>query len=81
VKRATSLLLIAIWVAAGCESLPRLWDQPKTPPAPATSQAARSKPAVNAAQVSDANAYDAADEVLNELNREALGEAYAPRAK
>jgi hypothetical protein len=78
-KRALICLLMASWAAAGCESLPRLWEEPKPKPAPAATS--RPKPALTAEQVTENNAHDAAESLMHEIDRDANGEPLPPRAR
>jgi hypothetical protein len=79
-KRLMSLLLITAWAAAGCDTLPRLWEQPK----PAPSQASKpvpAKPALTADQISDNNAQAAAEALNDEIKRDCPQETLTPRVK
>jgi|GEM_PF-5771726 len=82
-KRAFSFLLIATWSAVGCESLPRLWEEPKPKPKPVPVAVPedRPKPALTAEQVSEANAHAAAEALLREIDRDANGDPLPPRTK
>jgi hypothetical protein len=80
-KRAFSILLVATWSAVGCESLPRLWEEPKPKPVPVAAQEDRPKPALTAEQVSEANAHAAAEALLREIDRDASGDTLPPRTK
>jgi hypothetical protein len=80
-KRAFSFLLIATWSAVGCESLPRLWEEPKAKPVPVAALEDRPKPALTAEQVSEANAHAAAETLLREIDRDASGDTLPPRTK
>ncbi len=80
-KRALCTLLIASWAAVGCESLPRLWEDPKPKPAPASPSSSRPKPALTAEQVSENNAHDAAESLMREIDRDANGDPLPPRAR
>ena len=80
-KRVMSLLLIAVWTAAGCDSLPRLWEQPKPPPRFEASKLPPAKPAVTADHVNDSNARAEADALSDEIRGDYSPETLTPRIK
>jgi hypothetical protein len=65
-------LLAAAAAGTGCLSMPTWWEKPKpAPPAMAAKPAPRP---VTAAQITDGNAQQMADALLNELDRDAQTE-------
>jgi hypothetical protein len=62
-------LLIAAWAGMGCLSMPSWWEQPKPAP-PATAAKPAPRP-VTAEQITEGNARQMADALLNELDRDA----------
>jgi hypothetical protein len=80
-KRIVSLLLVAALAAAGCDTLPRLWEQPHPVPAKEANQKPPARQAITADQVSDANARAAADALGREIQQDAQAETLTPRTK
>jgi hypothetical protein len=73
-RRVLVALILAAFAATGCESLPQLWgNHAKAPTTPTAAQTAK-VPVVTAEEVNDTNARQAAQALLDEMDRDAQGE-------
>jgi hypothetical protein len=73
-KRLLCVVMLASLAGPGCEGLPHLWERPKPPP-PAAPVAKPVKAVVDPEDVNDHNAHQKAQALLDELDREAQGQA------
>ena len=70
-KTSWGVLLLFSIVSGGCLTLPAPWTAPKTPPVAATpTAAAPSRPQLAREQVTEENARESADALLEELDEE-----------
>jgi hypothetical protein len=68
-KRAVSSLLLAACAGMGCMSLPSWWEKPTAPTVAA--KPVRTRPPVSAEQITENNAREMAEALVDELDRDA----------
>ena len=81
-KTSWGMLLLSAWISGGCLTLPTHWMAPKTPPAePAAAEVTKARAPVTRDQITEVNARELADALLEELDQEAQSEPSAKREK